>query len=246
MKHFGIASQRGFTLVELLVAIAVIAMLAGLFFPALNMIRQKSWDTAARELCVQTVNGWEQLLITHRRFPDPELISYCAKLDADAVGVAAEIGDDWYFPMNKGTASLLNWWKPTHPLPVFDKENYVSWSAKAARGAAINVNDRTQIEDWPNDLILERSVEQKQWGLIAPWAARYVKGLPAGASAPPEVKQSTVWVMLDTSGDGKVTLPASLGAVALGADGNPMTLPKSVVAWVRSGPEEGSKFITSW
>lgn len=244
MKHTGIASRRGFTLVELLVSIAVIALLAGLLFPAADLIRQKSWDTAARELCVQTVNGWEQLMITHRRYPKPELIEWSVNLDADRVGAAAGSGGDLYFPMNKGASSLLNWWKPTHPLPLYDLDNYKTWYEEEKR---IDVNAPDKIEDWPNDLILERTSEQKKWGLFAPWAGRYVKDRAAGAGAPPELKQAMVWVLLDTDGDGKVTLPAAaLGAAALDPEGSPIVLPKSAAAWVRSGPDAGSKFITSW
>ena len=61
--------RRGFTLIELLVSLAVIGILASLFYPALNKIRQKAWDTSAHELCVQAATAWNQLLLTHRRFP---------------------------------------------------------------------------------------------------------------------------------------------------------------------------------
>ena len=247
-KRFDTAPRRGFTLIELLVSIAVIAMLAGLFFPALNMIRQKSWDTAARELCVQTAAAWDQLQITHRRFPDRDLVEWCANIDPD--GDIENVKGDMAFPMLAGTTSLLNWWKPTHPLPQFDLPNFKTWLKTAARGGKeIDFKDWDKIEDWPNDLLLERSVEQKKWGLVAPWASRYIKN----AASPAEVGEdgldnvvaATVWVMLDMDGDGKVSPPPSLGAVALSPDGEPLLLPKSVIAWVYSDPKK-SKVVTSW
>ena len=60
------------------------------------------------------------------------------------------------------------------------------------------------------------------------------------------VDLATVWVVIDTGGDGKVTLPKDrLGAAALGPDGEQLVLPKSVAAWVYTGPKK-SKFVTSW
>lgn len=239
--------RRGFTLIELLVSIFVIGVLAGLFFPALNLIRQKAWDTAAQELCSQTVAAWDQFLITHRRFPDSEFLE--KHLGRDVVNV----GGDLAFPMDPVATSLLNWWKPMHPLSEFDEKNYETWLRTAARGRKIDFNEESwwdTIEDWPNDLLLERSVEQKKWGLVAPWASRYIKNVARRDDLDAEKREyvdlATVWVLIDTSGDGKLTLPENrLGAAALGPDDKPQSLPKSVVAWVYTDPKK-SKIVTSW
>ena len=248
MKRVADGPRRGFTLIELLVSIAVIATLAALFFPALNLIRQKSWDTAARELCVQTANAWDQILITHRRFPETDLIAWC--VSQDELDDSETIKGDMAFPMNRVTTSLLNWWKPTHPLPRYDLTNFKKWLETAAKGdKPIAFDDWDKIEQWPNDLVLERTIDQKKWGLLAPWATRWIKNLEKSTDISPEgsknIVAATVWVMLDTDGDGRVSPPPSLGAVAVDANGDALIIHKSVIAWVYSGPGE-SKVITTW
>lgn len=230
--------HSGFTLVELLVSITVISILVGLFFPALNMVKQNAWNTAARDMCSQTAAGWNALFIKHRRFPSPALIQYCAKENFTS-------GGDIGFVMDNEATSLLNWWVPEHPLPEYDATKYKKWLENKKVKFSWD-----GIEEWPNDGYLERTSDQKRWGLVAPWAKRWILSATEGADIKDDknrdiLEAATVRVLLDTDGDGKITVPAELGSVALDGEGDPLVLNKTAIAWVYAGADK-EKVIASW
>ncbi|MBT3294139.1 MAG: type II secretion system protein [Verrucomicrobia bacterium] len=60
--------RRGFTIVEMLVVIAIIGLLVGLLMPALAAARERARRTKARAMCVQIETGWKAYLEDHRDF----------------------------------------------------------------------------------------------------------------------------------------------------------------------------------
>ena len=227
-------NHQGFTLVELLVSITVIGILMGLMFPALNMVRAKAWNSAGKDLCSQTAAAWTSILLDARRFPSEELIKYCA---ADTFDSNSDIG----FVMDTKASSLLHWWVLEHPLPTYDLKKYKTQIADIDFSWA-------GIAKWPNDLRLERTPEQRQWGLIAPWTKRWVKGAAEGTlsvEAKKNVEAGTVRVLIDSNGDGMITVPSDLGACALDGDGNALVLKKSAIAWVYADGDK-KNVLTSW
>ncbi len=234
--------KQAFTLIELLVVMAVIAILAGMLFPALNLIRQRAWNTAARDLCQQTCVAWNALLMEQRRYPPTTLLK-------DS-GVTHDLeGGDIEVTMSTKATSLLNWWKPRHPDPTKDAKAYKDWldnyrldPTKPEKGIVFN-DSGFGIKVWPknlNDLYLERTSEQRKWGLIAPWVRKYLPKTSGDAISDEDkarISAATVHVLLDTSGDGKITLPDYLGGQ--------IELNKTVVAWVYAG-EDKIKIIKSW
>ena len=60
--------RRGFTIIEMLVVIAIIGLLVGLLMPALAAARERARRTKARAMCSQIETAWKAYLEDHRTF----------------------------------------------------------------------------------------------------------------------------------------------------------------------------------
>jgi prepilin-type N-terminal cleavage/methylation domain-containing protein len=60
--------RRGFTIIEMLVVIAIIGLLIGLLMPALAAARERARRTKARAMCSQIETAWKAYLEDHRTF----------------------------------------------------------------------------------------------------------------------------------------------------------------------------------
>lgn len=219
--------KHGFTLIELLVVMAIIGILAGLLFPALVGAQKKSKDTAARDLCIQVATAWKVLAQNHGRFPNPVLLADTKKT-----------GTDVYFQMTPANGCVLNWWEPKSPSPLADKATY----DKKFPSSEYGQNDPRAAWDlvetkWPPDVLLERTVAQKRWGLYAPYKEREV----AEQNTFDDVfnlalKKNLVWVAIDSDADGFITPPADVF-------GECERVRASALSWVSN---EDGKIIKSW
>jgi len=61
--------KRGFTLVEMLVVIAIIALIAGILLPVLSNVRRYAHRTRMRDVVHQVKTAWETYLQDYRSFP---------------------------------------------------------------------------------------------------------------------------------------------------------------------------------
>lgn len=61
--------KRGFTLIEMLVVIAIIGLLAGLLLPALAAARRAARRTKAKAEAHQITTAWKAYLDDYRKFP---------------------------------------------------------------------------------------------------------------------------------------------------------------------------------
>lgn len=62
--------RNGFTLLEMLVVITIIATLLGLLFPAVNKAREAALRTKARDEVAQLTTAWNAYLLDRREFPN--------------------------------------------------------------------------------------------------------------------------------------------------------------------------------
>jgi len=88
--------RDGFTLVELLVVITIVAVLIGLLFPALGAARQKSWDAGCLSNCKQGITAWHAYVADHRFFPHAELADNSNGTTNDYFQNTSWAGVDWY------------------------------------------------------------------------------------------------------------------------------------------------------
>lgn len=219
--------KHGFTLIELLVVMAIIGILAGLLFPALVGAQKKSKDTAARDLCIQVASAWKLLAQNNGRFPNPTLLTDTRKT-----------GTDVYFQMTPANGCVLNWWEPKTPSPLADKKTYDERFPTSKYHQDSPIAAWSLVEtDWPADVLLERTVAQKRWGLYAPYMEREVAERGTFDDVfNLELKKSLVWVAIDSDADGFITPPAD-------PFGECERVRASALAWVSN---EDGKILKSW
>ena len=220
------AEESAFTLIEVTVVCAVVAVLMGLLFPVLRMMQQRAWDHADRNLCLQVANAWNQLYVDNRRFPSDALLTI-------ETGKTISYQADAAFTMNRGVSSLLNWWKVRDPRPWNDADLYLlSYS---------EYDDTTSLEKWPRDIYFTRDDYQKKWGIMGSWLSRQLNASRDQQTFMDELNfeqldAGLVHVALDTNDDGYVTVPGPSGDIELN---------RRFAAWVYSD-ENKTRMLTSW
>lgn len=246
----GKAAAGGFTMIELLTVMAVIAILAAMMFPIYNRVKASAQNAAATDLCAQTAAAWNTLLIDNRRFPSTDLIKSCIESEQNFGGFST-VGGDIVFRMSPGAGNLLNWWSRQSAVPAADKKHYSpQYVSGGMKGKSIPLrpgDDGANVQYWPPDGRFERDVAQKRMGVFAPWV-RVSKEDALGTNVAAAVSLSDIVIVsLDTDGDGRVPVAVSLS----GDDGEVEpdgveTIPASSAAWIFRREKNRVKLIKSW
>lgn len=244
-------NKRAFTLVELLVVMAVIGILAGLLFPALGGVRKKARRTQSHNLVSQVEAAWIVHFNDFRSFPDASYFK-----DKDTDGGEAEDKDS-AFKMTPYNLCVLNWRckKPVN----YDGTNK-EWMSDVVRAIGEEVDKPSK----PRELVFTRQnasksveftvstrdayleLDQIQWvvGIVNAWGTRVAQkafdtndGGKAGAKAARDAIEAykpdpRVYVMLDTGYDGKLKKDDTV-------------INKIAAAWVNS-EKVGDVPIVSW
>lgn len=62
--------KKGFTLMELLVVMSIIALIVGILIPVVGKAQQSAWRARTRDELSQVVQAWEAYLMEYRKFPN--------------------------------------------------------------------------------------------------------------------------------------------------------------------------------
>ena len=263
--------RTAFTLVELLVVMAIIGILAGILFPALGGIRKKARRTQSHNLVTQVEAAWTVHFNDFRSFPAPDLFE-----DKKMVG------KDVKFPMTPQNLALLNW-RTKKPLDYGGKA--AAWDKDIGEAAAKAIakgspNKPRKLEFEAENKEGERltytvptrdayfEIDNIQWvvGVVNTWGARAAqKGFNQGGVSGAKSAFSKylsdanhadplVWVCLDADYQGSVSSSASAeesdeesddDSGDDSADDSNDGIHKVAIAWVNS-ENKGDKVIESW
>jgi prepilin-type N-terminal cleavage/methylation domain-containing protein len=86
--------RQGFTLVELLIVISIIAVLAGVSVPAIGGVMKKAKREQTRILCLNMVSSLKNYQVEYSKFPSIGGGSEVAPVPADEIMVGALLGQD--------------------------------------------------------------------------------------------------------------------------------------------------------
>ena len=251
--------KSGFTLIEMLVVMAIIGILAGLMFPALGAVRKKAYATQTHELVTQMQSAWIIHFNDFRSFP--------SKRSFDNV---SESNEDVTFPMTPQNLCVLNW---RCPKPTDFKGSSNEWNNKLVAAYKEAIANKENADNKPHGLSIKAAattgntknfsistrdayfeISQMQWicGVLNAWGERKAQALykKEGVSAigyeniktileTEKRSDPIVYVRLDTGGDDKVDTPVTTALTTA------EVLNKKAAAWVgNESPRDDP--IVSW
>lgn len=145
----------GFTLLELLVVVAIIALLIGILIPVLGSVRDASRKTATVALCNDVVNASAQFAIDNRRAPgrfDARLMGAPGNIDSgfsNSENVLLDLAGG--IVVDDVIAGTMNGQSVNAPTPSDDPTNpgysHVWVGPSRAPGAVPNPNETVQVDN---------------------------------------------------------------------------------------------------
>ncbi len=225
---------------EVLTVIAIIGVLSALLYPVLNSMIKRTRDTASTDLCSQVAAAWKLVQIDNGRMPSDKLLKAYTESNTDM----STSGGDLVFNMTPKLSSILNWWKLETPIAAADQREFELIYSEYFKAGS-------NVEFWPVDLRLERSVQQKKYGVFAPWADFYFNDPDVTETErQAAVKKALVRVVIDSDGDGMVSIPTDIAELTgLDTSGGEddltgRTLRAPAAAWVWD--RDHKKVLHSW
>lgn len=109
--------KKGFTLIEMVAVLLIIALLAAAITGGLASARYRAWRTQARESCRQLSQAWGAYLLDERKFPEELGTAQKVRAEYDNIKyVAGEVGSKRvYFELSEAEkesgGGLRDHWK---------------------------------------------------------------------------------------------------------------------------------------
>ena len=180
-------TRSGFTLVEMLVVVAIIGLLASIAFPAFGALQDKARAARTRNTLVGIVQGWTSLLHDCRRFPPVTMLNQISDSGTN--------DGDLHFPMNQQACNVLNWY-------TGDEKRYDEIVKNVNTGSKelpSTRSDGTRLVEQN----FERNAIQWRYGILSHWGERKANSSAKKTDLTPYL----IWVVLDTNGNNELTAP---------------------------------------
>lgn len=118
--------HRGFTLVELLTVITIIAILMGLLFPAITIVKDQAKKTEAKTTCIAIVNAVKAYNTEYGKYP--------------VLGITGTPGDIWFgeTPATQNNSALFSTLRgkaPADPTKDYNPRRIIFFEGKDASNA---------------------------------------------------------------------------------------------------------------
>lgn len=121
-NHYGKSFRNGFTMLEILIVIGIIALLAAMLLPVLSVARRYAWRVRARSDLHQLVTAFKNYLTDYRQFPDIDITVVDSNVVSILRGVHTNYNIQHYKYMEFTTEQITNGfrdpWKSLYRLAL--------------------------------------------------------------------------------------------------------------------------------
>ena len=215
------AALRGFTLLELLIVIAVILALAGLIFPVIGSVQERGRRTQARSDLQQLVNAVNAYQTEYGKLPVPDSWYYGGDFMFGSGGAGATNGNIMYVLRARSGGE---WNAAAGGVQPLNPKQVAFLEVPPARNAASPISGIDANGNW-----------------LDPWGGNYVVGLDGNYSGITDVFDFDYTdIRRETGANGEIGIPLAVIGASKGKDkvigktgGGPKTFRDSddVITW---------------